>query len=75
MPDYKYAEIAYEAYRKSSGGFSLVTGDPIPEFFQLPARIKDAWFDAAAAVIAVQKSLENESPDNGECHSDSNIRH
>lgn len=56
MPDYKYAEIAYEAYRKSSGGKSLVSGHPIPEFWQLPTEIKNAWSDSAEAL---QKALEN----------------
>lgn len=46
------AEIAYEAYRKQSGGVSLVSGQPIPAFEELQDDIKVAWHEAAQAVIA-----------------------
>lgn len=51
MPDERIAEIAYEAYRKSSGGKSLISGAPIPEFAALPEAIKVAWKAAADAVV------------------------
>lgn len=51
MKDYRYAEIAYDAYVASTGGVSLVTGDKLPPFVLLRQPIKDAWFDAAKAVI------------------------
>lgn len=44
-------EIGYEAYRESSGGVSLISGQPIPEFAKLPGSIKVAWEAAGAAVI------------------------
>ena len=46
----EWGEIAYEAYRRESGGVSLVSGDPIPEWDELPAAIRYAWNEAAQAV-------------------------
>jgi hypothetical protein len=46
------AEIAYEAYRANSGGKSLVSGQPIPAFAELPEPIRAAWTAAADAVAA-----------------------
>ena len=43
-------EIAYEAYRKASGGVSLVSGALIPHFADLKPEIKIAWETAARAV-------------------------
>jgi hypothetical protein len=42
--------VAYEAYRESAGGRSLVSGDPLPQFDELPAQIRAAWDAAAQAV-------------------------
>lgn len=50
MKNYDYAKIAYEAYRKFSGGISLATGHTIPEFEKLSETIQDAWWEAAQAV-------------------------
>ncbi len=50
MKDYRLAEIAYEAYRKQSGGKSLVSGQPIPSFSELKPEIQEAWYEAAGAV-------------------------
>jgi hypothetical protein len=44
------AEIAYEAYRQKSGGKSLASGCPIPDFADLRTDIKEAWTFAACAV-------------------------
>lgn len=43
-------QIAYDAYKTATGGRSLVSGDPLPEFAQLPAPIRAAWEAAAEAV-------------------------
>lgn len=51
MRDYRAAAIAYEAYRAHTGGKSLVSGAPIPEWSALPLPIQDAWLAAADAVI------------------------
>ena len=42
--------VAYDAYRDAAGGRSLVTGDPLPSFDELPAQIRAAWEVAAQAV-------------------------
>lgn len=42
---------AYEAYRNHTGGKSLATGQPIPDWCELPSTIQEAW-DAAVAAIA-----------------------
>lgn len=49
--NYEAAEKAYEAYRADTGGVSLVSGQPIPEWSRLPAAIQKAWGAAADAVI------------------------
>lgn len=43
-------KAAYDAYRKQSGGRSLISGQPIPDFGVLPDRIQNAWVHAAIAV-------------------------
>lgn len=45
-------QIAYEAYRRESGGMSLATGDLIPLWAGLPANIRAAWDAGAQAVAA-----------------------
>ena len=47
-----YGEIAYNAYRKASGGKSLVSGAPIPLWRYLPDDIRAAWNAAGEAVAA-----------------------
>jgi len=44
-------KLAYDAYRSTTGGHSAVTGDPLPEWQDLPSdAIRDAWIAAAEAV-------------------------
>lgn len=43
-------EIGYEAYRKQSGGVSLVSGKAIPQWSELSDEIKEAWSASARAV-------------------------
>ena len=43
-------EVAYEAYRKSSDGRSLVSGKLIPPWGMLDDKIREAWIEAAMAV-------------------------
>jgi len=45
------ARIAYEAYARSTGGKSLVSGDTLPGWDDLPQPIQWAWDAAAQAVI------------------------
>lgn len=52
MKNYDLAKIAYDAYCRSAGGVSLVSGDKLPDFWDLKNSIQDAWFEAAAAVEA-----------------------
>lgn len=49
---YYYAAVAYDAYCKSSGGVSLVTGDKLPAFNDLKTETKEAWRAAASDVIS-----------------------
>lgn len=54
MKNYGYVEIAYDAYKAQTGGKSLITGDPLPEFEALRIEIRDAWWEAAEAVVRAQ---------------------
>jgi|GEM_PF-5165620 hypothetical protein len=45
-------EIGYTAYRDQTGGVSLVSGQPIPEWAALPDAIREAW-QAAGVKIAL----------------------
>lgn len=47
------AKVAYEAYRASSGGRSLVSGAELPAYEDLSREIRDAWDAASQAVAAV----------------------
>ena len=47
----RLAKIAYEAYRNHTGGISLVSKLPIPEWEKLNTNIQEAWIAAANAVI------------------------
>jgi len=51
---YRVGKVAYDGYRKQSGGKSLASGEPIPEWDGLSQPIKDAW---AAAGIAVHLEI------------------
>ena len=44
------AQLAYNAYRKQSGGVSLISGAPLPTWFDLPESVQDAWRAVALAV-------------------------
>lgn len=45
-----YGQIAYEVYRAHTGGVSLATGAPIPQWEQLPTPIQSAWEAAGLTV-------------------------
>ncbi len=47
----KVAKIAYEAYCRSTGGKSLVTGDTLPIWEDLPVDICVAWIESSQAVV------------------------
>lgn len=44
--------IAYEAYSRHSDGKSLVSGDLLPLWPEMPLHIRQAWDAAAGAVAA-----------------------
>jgi len=46
------AQAAYEAYRAQSGGKSLATGAPIPDWSKLSEAIQQGWQVAASAAKA-----------------------
>ncbi len=46
------AEDAYSAYCYAAGGKSLVSGETLPVWDNLPGAIKNAWHSAAMAAIA-----------------------
>lgn len=46
------AQRGYEAYSKYTGGKSVITGDPLPEWHQLLGVVANAWFAAAKAILA-----------------------
>jgi len=45
-------KLAYDAYCKSSGGVSLISGAKLPEWCDLKPEIKTAWEAAAESVRA-----------------------
>lgn len=55
---YRLGDIAYQGYRKQSGGVSLVSGEKLPDFGALKQEIKDAW---AAAAIAIGREIHRQS--------------
>lgn len=56
MPDYRFAEIAYNAHRTYLDEHS--TAPPSAVLFSaLPARAKDAWLAASAAVLTMAGAL------------------
>lgn len=47
---------AYGAYAEKTGGKSLATGDPLPEWDFLPLPIREAWAASAVAVATRMKA-------------------
>ena len=43
------AQIGYDAYSKAVGGKAF-NGDPLPDFADIPTKIKDAWLDASISI-------------------------
>lgn len=52
-------QVAYEGYKHRSRGVSLVSGDDLPEWGDLPDEIRQAW---QASADAVERELESRSP-------------
>lgn len=48
--DMTRGQINYEAYRLAADGASLVSGDPLPDWVYLGARVQQAWEAGAVAV-------------------------
>ena len=55
------AQAAYEAYCDAAGGKSLVTGDNLPTWFDLPHSIRGAWRAAAGMVKAILEDAPDET--------------
>ena len=51
----EWGEIAYNAYKQSSEGKSLVSGTDLPEWDSLDADIKAAWIEASRAVRQAER--------------------
>ena len=51
MSDVTLGKVAYEAYSAAAGGKSLVSGVPLPEWYQVDPIIRDAWNKTADAVL------------------------
>lgn len=50
--DFFLGRIAYEAYCKTTGWKSAVTGDDLPQFRDVPEAVQNGWI-AAAQVVKV----------------------
>lgn len=50
-----YGQIAYEAYCQKTNWISLVSGQRLPEWKDLPMTIRLAWQESAQAVIEVSR--------------------
>lgn len=53
-------DVAYEAYRQTTGGRSLVSGAPLPGWLDLPEDIREAWRAAADAVLMYDPSAKDD---------------
>ncbi len=51
-------QVAYDGYRASSDGKSLVSGAELPAWPDLPEPIREAWAAAADAVVAFCEPAE-----------------
>ena len=52
MRDKSWGQLAYEAYVDYSGGKSLVSGEPLPEWRQVALNIRQAWEHVALILRA-----------------------
>ena len=56
-------DLAYNAYCDAAGNRSLVSGDPLPLWDDLPWEIRQAWDAAAEAVATSTKAVyESDEP-------------
>lgn len=51
------AQIGYDAYSLAAAGHSLVSGDPLPEWKNLPGDVQSAWGAAVDAIMAAHQCL------------------
>lgn len=56
-------QVAYEGYKHRSRGVSLISGDDLPEWGDLPDDIRQAW---QASADAVEHELESRDTDEGD---------
>ena len=63
------AELAYEAYRAHTGGISLASGQPIPEWSALKPEIQDAW-KASTDLVSIALDCDAVSSTVGEQYID-----
>lgn len=52
-----YGQVAYNGYRKASGGKSLVSCAPIPPWGEMPEEIREAWEAAAGELVSYYSQL------------------
>ena len=53
-------QVAYEGYRQRCDGRSLVSGEALPAWDDLPPVIAEAWEAAAEAVVSAGRGEETE---------------
>lgn len=53
-----YGKIAYDAYKNSSGGVSLISGVRLPEWDSLKLEIQQGWTAGALAVLKAQEDSD-----------------
>lgn len=54
----KFGRAAYEGYSRASDHKSLITGDPLPLWPELPEPVRLAWDAAGSAVVAEAQNPE-----------------
>jgi hypothetical protein len=59
MKDYTLAEAGYLGYAASTGGKTF-DGRDMPGWHELPIKIRDAWYDAARAVLTANLAVQTQ---------------
>lgn len=47
-----FGQVGYDAYVNFAGGKSLITGQPLPKWDELPGDVKSAWEAAGGAIVS-----------------------
>lgn len=59
LSDWDIARVGYEAYSAATGGKSIITGDPLPDFATTKPEVQGAWVEAAKVMRNVLESVIN----------------